>query len=102
MLRHFSDPAVATAARISINALNVQPEGLLEQFGLQWRIARENPHGFYSVLILKEHLEILVLHPSLQGFHIPLILFSKDGLGDEEIGQGVWEHVNLEADCIAA
>ena len=101
MLRHLGDATVAAPTGVGLDALDVQPERVGVKRRLEGAMARHNAHLLDLVLLLQVHLECLINQgAALQCFHVPLVLFSEDGLWDQEIRQLVGEDVHLELDTV--
>ena len=96
MLGHLSHAAMATPSWVHFNTLDVLPKGVSIQSGLCWAVTCNYPHSFYCVLVLQENFECLVNNSSLQGFHVPFIFFSKDGLWNQKVRQLVRENIDLK------
>ena len=86
MLRHLGDATVSAPTGVGFDALDVLPERVGVQRWLEGAMARHNAHLLDLVLFLQVHLECLINQRApFQSFHVPLVLFSEDGLWDQEI-----------------
>ena len=96
MLGHLRDAAVATPAGVGLYTLDIHPQGVRVESRLEGGVSSDDPHRFYSILLLQEDFKGLAGYATLKSLDVALVLLCEDSLRDEEVRQLVLEDVNLE------
>lgn len=100
MLRHLSDSPKTTAARVSLNTLDIAPQRRRVQCWLNWTAPVYHSHSANRVVLFQENFKSLVNNSSFQCFHIPFVPFREDRLWHQKVWERIRENINLELDWI--
>lgn len=80
MLGHLVDSAMATPARVDLNALNVAPKRARVERWLEGAIVSDYTHLLHCILLFQEHFECLINDTAHESLDIPLVLLIEGGL----------------------